>query len=194
MGINRKPKEAGHDIVLGVDPGGNGALALYRPNAAPIPGPPGTDIMITPHKLMVWDMPTRKVQTTKNKFKVELDLRALSDLAKMLVDSYGVQRVVIEKVGGMPGQGSGFTFGWNCGVVHMAFVAHGLVPELVSPGQWKKDAQVPADKKQAVACADATFEEHRDLFRVPHATQKGKFVVRSDRAEAALIAWWGVNC
>lgn len=194
MAIQRNKAKANREIVVGVDPGGKGALALYRPNVAPMPGPPGTDITIQPPKLLVWDMPTREVQVTKNKFKTELDLDALHKLAALLVDSYGAQRVVIEKVGGMPGQGSGFTFGWNCGVVHMAFISCGITPEIVSPGQWKKDAQVPADKKEAVKCADATFPDYVGEFRRPHATQKGKSVVRSDRAEAALLAWWGVNC
>ena len=194
MAIQRNKAKANREIVVGVDPGGKGALALYRPNAVPQPGPPGMDITITPPKLIVWDMPTCEVQVTKNKFKTELDLDALHKLAALLVDSYGAQRVVIEKVGGMPGQGSGFTFGWNCGVVHMAFISCGITPEIVSPGQWKKDAQVPADKKEAVKCADATFPDYVGEFRRPHATQKGKSVVRSDRAEAALLAWWGVNC
>lgn len=195
MAIQRNKAKANRDIVVGVDPGGKGALALYRPNAEPIMPPPGVDGAPVPvPKLIVWDMPTREVQVTKNKFKTELDLDALHKLALLLVGSFGAQRVVIEKVGGMPGQGSGFTFGWNCGVVHMAFVAAGITPEIVSPGQWKKDAQVPADKREAVKCADATFPDYTGEFRRPHATQKGKLVVRSDRAEAALLAWWGVNC
>lgn len=198
MAIQRNKAKAGREIVVGVDPGGKGALALYRPNHEPPPLPPGvtmlTDLTAQSAKLIVWDMPTRDVQVTKNKFKTELDLFALHKLALLLVDSYSAERVVIEKVGGMPGQGSGFTFGWNCGVVHMAFIAAGVVPEIVSPGQWKKDAQVPADKKAAVQCADATFPDYAGEFRRPHATQKGKQVVRPDRAEAALLAWWGVNC
>lgn len=194
MAIQRNKTKAGREIVVGVDPGGKGALALFRPNAAPLPPPPGLDVTPAPMpKLIVWDMPTRDVQVTKNKFKTELDLAGLHKLALLLVDSYGAQRIVIEKVGGMPGQGSGFTFGWNCGVVHMAFISAGITPEIVSPGQWKKDAQVPADKKEAVKCADATFEGYESEFRRPHATQKGKQVVRPDRAEAALLAWWGVH-
>lgn len=199
MAIQRNKAKAGREIVVGVDPGGKGALALYRPNAEPITLQPPAGSGLEPTtmqnpKLIVWDMPTREVQVTKNKFKTELDLDALHKLAALLVDSYGAQRVVIEKVGGMPGQGSGFTFGWNCGVVHMAFISCGITPEIVSPGQWKKDAQVPADKKEAVKCADATFPDYVGEFRRPHATQKGKLVVRPDRAEAALLAWWGVNC
>lgn len=195
MAVKRKTTDTKHDIVVGVDPGGKGALALYRPNAEPLPPPPGLDVQPLPMpKLMVWDMPMREEQTTKNAFKSVLDLTALHKLAALLVDSYGAQRVVIEKVGGMPGQGSGFTFGWNTGVVHMAFIACGVTPEIVSPGTWKKDAQVPADKKLAVNCADATFPDYVSEFRRPHATQKGKLVVRPDRAEAALLAWWGVNC
>lgn len=168
--------------VVGVDPGGKGAFALYRPGFAP-----------ASDGLLVWDMPVKQVQVSRNKFKEVVDLHGIYHLAAFLVDIIGAERVIIEKVGGMPGQGSGFTFGWNCGTVHMAFIAAGLEPEMVMPARWKKDSQVPADKKAALKCADLTFPEHKAKFRVPHKTQKAATVPRPDRAEAALIAHWGAH-
>lgn len=183
--------EAIREMVVGVDPGLHGAIALYRP-AMMLGDKPHPDA------LLVWDMPTREVQASRNKFKTVLDLKGLSDLARTLVGVFGVKRVIIEQVSGMAGQGSGFSFGWNAAAAHMAFVAEGVEPETVTPSTWKKDCDVPADKKQAADCARLTFPDHHEKFRKPHGTKaraaKGVTVPANDRAEAALLAWWGVNC
>lgn len=179
-------------IVVGVDPGLDGAIALYRPGIAPLLSFEGVEVPRP--ELMLWDMPTHTVQAGKGKTKREVDIRELCALAIYLVGVYGAQRVIIEKVSGMPGQGSGFSFGWNTAAVMTAFIAAGAHPEQVTPAMWKKQCDVPADKKLATGCAELTFPNFKHLFHVPHKTsKKGVMVPRHDRSEAALLAWWGVE-
>lgn len=179
-------------IVVGVDPGGKGAFALYRPGFYAPPAPPGMKRAAAP-QLMLWDMPTKKVQVSRNTEKTVVDLFALHALAQLLVGTMGAQRVIIEKVGGMPGQGSGFTFGWNTGIVHMAFIAAGIEPETLAPTRWKNEMKLDKDKNKSVFMADELFPAHVAEFRAPNKAKKGAFVVRKDRAEAALIAYWGAT-
>jgi hypothetical protein len=181
------------EAVVGIDPGLHGALVLYRPNPPAVLLSEGGVVGGTEPHLMVWDIPKAKVQKTLSKAMLEFDKQGIFDLARALVDVYGAQRVIIENVSGRAGQGSGFSFGFGVGLLHMAFVAAGAKPETVTPSVWKRDAKVPADKDKTTACADETFPDYKHLFRVPYKNTPTKIVTRHDRAEAALIAWWGVH-
>ena len=162
--------------VLGIDPGLNGALALYvSPNS------------LSHANLLVWDMPTQQVTVNKSKRR-RVDLHALLGLLDE-IDMYGVTRCYVEQVSGMAGQGSGFDFGFAVGALHMALAAKGFQFELLTPGKWKKDLKVPKDKGEAVVRAKELFPGHHALFHDYTASTRGK--ARPDRAEAAMIALWG---
>jgi crossover junction endodeoxyribonuclease RuvC len=86
----------------------------------------------------------------------------------------------------MPGQGvSGvFAFGKAYGVVIGVLAAHGVPMTFVSPVKWKKALQVPASKDGARARASQLL---------PQAASEWPLVKDSGRAEAALIAYWGIQ-
>lgn len=178
-------------VLVGVDPGLTGAIALYRPGIEAATGFDGKAVV--PMELMVWDMPQRNVIKGRSKKSTpEIDIAALCALAVTIVVAYGAQRVIIEKVSGRPGQGSGFSFGWNTAAVAAAFIAAGMTPDWVTPAMWKRSIGVPDDKRLATQCAELTFPAYKNLFHVPHKTsKKGVTVARHDRSEAALLAFWG---
>lgn len=155
----------------GIDPGATGAVALYDEAAG---------------RLLVVDMPAIVEEVGKSKRR-RVDPVGLGDLLDMARDVYGVEDWLVEQVGGMPGQGSGFQFGFGAGLIHMGLVDRGARFRKVTPGMWKKQLGVPKDKREAAARADVLFPAHRAQFRNDRGT------VRPDRAEAALLAMWGVR-
>jgi crossover junction endodeoxyribonuclease RuvC len=101
-------------LVLGIDPGLSGALALLGPNG-----------------LTVLDMPTHAL-TRGGKMKRDLDLIELS----RLIDAAGpIAHAFVEQVGAMPGQGvsSVFAFGKVYGAALGILAAHFIPLTLVSP-------------------------------------------------------------
>lgn len=172
-------------FIAGIDPGINGAVAVYD-----------TD---TRRLISVEDMPTW-VQVINKKKRKRIDPIALKDMFDTLM-LLGVDLVVIEAVGGRPKQGAaaGFQFGHVVGMIYMALIYSKLMVETVPPTQWKKLLKVPgkaggkdktnAEKKLAeqaiMARANELFPHDRDSFRTP----RGAY--RMDRAEAAMLAKFG---
>jgi len=162
-------------LVLGIDPGLTGALALYA----------GGDTLI------VHDMPTQVV-----KKKTRLDLEVLDACFRSLAAEWHVDRVYVERVGAMPKQGvaGSFQFGFVAGALHALVVTHFGASKcrLVTPHQWKFavgiHANPEADKKARKAMSRARAIEllpsHAHLF----ARTKD-----DGRAEAALIALYGAQ-
>lgn len=167
--------------VIGVDPGGTGALAHYD---------------ITSNTLDVEDMPTWNMAIKNGKTRRRIDGTALLDyfeVKKMM----GVQLVMIEAVGGRPRQSasSGYVFGFGVGLVYMACIATRLPIETVPPQTWKKMMRVPGKSRgekegktpkqiegMIVQRADELFPNYSSLWRGP----RGGY--RLDRAEAAILA------
>lgn len=163
--------------VLGIDPGGNGAFAVYSPE--------------TQRVVSVEDMPVWYQAVGKRKRK-RIDAIALAEM----FDTYammGVEAVIMEAVGGRTGQGAaaGFVFGYGVGMIYMACLYSKLVLETIPPATWKKIMNVPgkskADDSAIIARADELFPHDRHLFRGP---MGGKKV---DRAEACMIAKFGAE-
>lgn len=168
--------------VIGVDPGGSGALAHYD---------------ISANTLDVEDMPCWNMAVGK-KVRKRIDGVALLEyfeLKKMM----GVQLVMIEAVGGRPKQSasSGYVFGFGVGLIYMACIATRLPIETVPPQTWKKLMRVPGKGKKAaeksgktpkqiegmiVQRADELFPNYSGEWRGP----RGGY--RLDRAEAAILA------
>lgn len=164
--------------VIGVDPGVNGALALYDYRT-------GT--------LTVSDMPSWSVQVGRTmRTRVDpIELLEYFELAKVM----GVELAVIEAVGGRPKQSSGFAFGYSVGLVHMAAVAARVPVETVPPQTWKKLMRVPGkkgvEKKQN---EEAVMQRACEIFPDARPQFFGKLGgKRMDRAEAALLAKYAAD-
>lgn len=159
-------------LVIGIDPGLTGALALYNP---------ATDA------LDVRDMPTLVLPKAGGGKRTELDLYALA----RILDEWAPQKVraFIEQVGPTPQMGvtSSFSFGGSFWAARMACAAHFIPIEMVSPQSWKRSLQVKggAGKTDAVrARASALLPAHNKFWT--RAKDDG-------RAEAALIALFGAR-
>lgn len=151
-------------LILGIDPGLSGALALYNTATG---------------SLVIDDMPTFSL-TRGGKAKRDVNV---SELAR-IIDSGRPARAFLERVGAMPGQGvsSVFKFGEAFGIVRgcLAFVP----TELVAPTVWRKAVGIKtgAGKDTSRARATALFPRYANQFAR----------VKDDgRAEAALIAYYG---
>ncbi len=175
--------------VVGIDPGVLGAFAFYTP---PVPLPPGfTWATEKPTPLLLaWDMPVNVV-TVGGKPRKRIDRLGLGELIDNIIMLYDPQKWVVEKVGGLPGQSasSGFEFGYTVGCIEQALSDRKIAFVPSRPADWKKDLKAPKDKTACVAKCDDLWPHARDLFRDTSKSAKG--AVRPDRAEAALLAYWG---
>ena len=158
--------------IIGIDPGVNGAIALYDPLA-----------MIC----HVYDMPTIWIQlSTKRKGKIQrrkrLNYQRLTDLLQALMQS-GADHAWIEKVGPMPRDGAvgAFTFGEAYGAVKGACSALNLNTYEVRPQVWKAHFDLIGEEK------DLSRNRAIDLFGADD------YLLKKDhnKAEAALIACYG---
>lgn len=157
--------------VLGIDPGLSGALAFYDP------------IMET---LETSEMPTLLAgsKTKAGKNKRILDVNQLAQMIDF--HSTSIKKVVIERVGAMPGQGvsSMFNFGMTFGIIKGIVAANFLPVEFVEPRAWKSKLRVPAAKDGARLKASEFFPKFSDQWC------KVKW---DGRAEAAMIAYYGAR-
>ena len=149
-------------IVLGVDPGAHGAMALYSPRSRPnIIDMPGT-------------MDGRSVCS------------ALADLLAH-TPTRPLIKAVVEKVTSRPRQAGAFSFGFYTGLVHGALASQSIPIVMVTPQEWKRALGLafrpqetgPENKSRSRALATQLFPEMREVFK--RAKDDG-------RAEALLIA------
>jgi len=158
---------------IGVDPGLSGAIAAYCPDN---------------ENLIYFATPTLEI-TRNGKKKRAFDHQELARKMDEIVDLIGannIKRVVIEKVGAMPGQGvsSMFSFGTSYGAVVQAIADHFLRIEHVTPQVWKKAMKVTADKDSSRARASQLLPRHCGAWSR----------VKDDGvAEATLMALYGAS-
>lgn len=128
-------------LILGVDPGRKGALALVAPDGALI------DVV---------DMPDATGSALG------------AHLADFLDDHapHTIGCAWVEKVHAMPGQGvtSMFNFGANYGGICTLLGGLRIRVEVVSPNRWKKAMGVTADKRSSRDLAAARWPEHAARF------------------------------
>lgn len=159
---------------VGVDPGINGALALYDQNLG---------------MLDLRDMPSF-MQTVNKKKRARVDAVSLLEYMTW-AKTMGADLVIIEAVGGRPKQSasSAFVFGYTVGLIMMAAISARLPIETVAPQAWKKLLRVPggkeADDEAIMVRADDMMPEYRNMWRGPQGGRK------LDRAEAAMLAYYG---
>ena len=152
-------------VIAGLDPGEHGAIAFIDPEE---------------HTLELFDMPSFQIKPGQKKKKV-IDHVGVADSfrEKTIITAY------IEEVNAMPHQGvvSMFTLGRNFGTLFG--VAGGLqIPVTqVRPAVWKKNLKVPADKDAA---------RYRASQLMPRCSSAWKKKDQDGRAEAALIALYGL--
>ncbi len=155
-------------MIVGVDPGKSGAIALIGDDGALIE---------------VADMPVvGKIISGRMLWHVLAAWRFNSD--ELDVDLFAGKAVaVIEDVHAMPKQGvsSVFSFGRALGLAEGVLAAEGWSMRYVSPARWKKDMHLSADKGESRRRAIELWPNSAELFAR----------VKDDgRAEAALIAVW----
>lgn len=155
-------------IVIGIDPGLSGAIAVLPPDAGQAIG--------------VFDMPT--VAYSKTGFvKNVMDVNALASLLRPFRTADVA--VFMERVNAFPGQGVGSMFSLGMSFWGAAGVVAGLgmALHLVPPQQWKAHFKLNKDKDLARGLA-ARLYPGVDLTRKKD----------HGRAEALLIARYGKEC
>lgn len=152
-------------MILGVDPGLNGALAFFEVSAG---------------RIEIVDMPTIAAGTKSKRVVDEAALASCIDANRPLL-----QHAFVERVGAMPGQGvtSMFSFGRSYGVLLGVLAAFRVPVTTVQPQRWKAALSVPAAKDGARARASQLMPAFSRLWPL---------VKHDGRAEAALIAYYGV--
>ncbi len=158
---------SGLEIILGIDPGLDGALAFMGPG----------------QNVTVHDIPTHRLKRG-GKAKREVDL---TELARILdAGASTIAHVFLEQAGAMPGQGvtSMFAYGKVYGSILGIVAANFLPLTLVQPRRWKKAMGVPKAKDGARARASQLL---------PRAAGQWPLVKHDGRAEAALIALYGAR-
>jgi len=153
-------------IVLGIDPGLSGALALYNTSEGSVE---------------IIDMPVLEI-VRNGKKKREVSAQAL---ANQLVGR-NVTAAFLERVNAMAGQGvtSVFSFGRSSGIVEGVLAAYDIPTTLVTPQAWQKAVGQRAGKDGSRERAMQLFPAQADLF------QRKKDDGRSD---AVLIAYYGAK-
>ena len=151
--------------IVGVDPGFTGAIAHLDPGS--------------------WDLKVYDIPTTGNlKGRIVMNHRQVAELLR----PPEVERCIgiLERVGCMPGQGisSAFRFGSCAGALEMAMVGHSYEFFDPSPATWKRHFKLSSDKDASRGLASQRFPAQSHLF-----SRKKD----DGRAEAALLALWGVE-
>ncbi len=129
-------------MILGLDPGASGALALLSDTGA---------------LLEIADTPNVKVN---GKTRISAPL-----LAK-LIRAWSPTRAVVELVGAMPGQGvsSTFAFGYSAGMLEGVLAMGGVPVTFVRPADWKRAMHVTADKGSSRLMAQRLWPNHAGHF------------------------------
>lgn len=153
-------------MICGIDPGLSGALAFFDADHGVL------DII---------DMPVVAI-TRNGKAKRELN----APMVSALIRARKFDRAVLERVGPMKGQGvsSMYQFGRGVGTIEGVLAALQIPVDYVTPQTWQKAVNMRAGKDGARARAAEIFPAYAHLFA--RAKDDG-------RADAALIAWWGVT-
>lgn len=156
-------------FTLGIDPGQNGALVIYHPDAK---------------HLILLDMPTIEVRVAKTT-KRRVDLYQLGNWLD--IHRSMCRGAIIEEVTSSPQMGvaSAFSFGFSAGAVQAAVAANAIPIRMVRPQEWKSKFGLLRQDKDAsrlVASRIAPqFAHHWPLKK------------HDGRAEAFLLAYYGAK-
>ena len=150
-------------IIIGVDPGINGAISIVENKKI----------------LEVYDTPTM-IDGKKN--KRQINSAQVSNIFKERLKLNKEVIVVVEQVNAMPGQGvtSMFNFGQSFGVIKGICAALKLPIHFVRPAKWKKHFNLIKTNKDA--SRTKVIESHPEISSKLHRKKD------SNRADAILIA------
>lgn len=161
-------------LILGVDPGANGALAFYSPS-------PNTHPHQAPANLTITDIPSTFVKLN-GKQSLRIDIASLSQI----IDTYSksITFAVVEDVHSSPmmGVASSFNFGFSAGIIQGILAANFIPIKKIRPAAWKKELNLTHDKNATRKRASEIWPQFKHLW--PLAKHDG-------RAEAALLALLG---
>lgn len=160
--------------ILGIDPGLSGALAVVSPTTD------GRQIRL----IEVIDVPI-----TGEDAQREVDASVLT-----FVQKHRLKAAYIERAQAMPDQGasSGFIYGKVCGALSLA-VRGCLVPLVrVESQHWKRANGLPPSGGDAVNVVKERSRQ-RALQIFPEGASAFARSMDHNRAEAALIAWYGAR-
>jgi len=151
--------------TLGIDCGLNGAIAVLEDGKL----------------VAVHDMPTLTVDINK-KTKRQVS----PNLLAVVIESIKPDFAIVERPAARPGQGvtAMFGFGRSLGVVEGVLAGLSVPVTYVAPATWTKAMGKAAGK-------DASRQRAIELF--PAMSEQFKRVKDDGRAEAALIAMWGIR-
>lgn len=155
-------------MILGIDPGLNGALAFYEPMF---------------DELEIVDMPTVEYKIGKRNHR-QIDAHKLAHIIAKRDQKGELDLAYLEFVSASPQMGvtSAFNFGKGYGVVIGVLAGQGVPYTPVRPSVWKPSMNCPADKAAARLRASELMPQFAHLW--PLAKHDG-------RAEATLIARYG---
>jgi len=150
---------------LGIDVGNNGAISLI------------VDGVLE----RVEDMPIVEIKRGKTT-KRQVSAQALVGIIKEMNPTHAA----VEKVGSMPNQGvsSTFAFGRSAGVIEGVLAALQIPVSYVQPAVWARTMNKGYGKDASRHRAMELFPDKQDWF---------KLVKHDGRAEAVLIAMWGLK-
>ena len=151
--------------VIGIDCGLSGAIACLE----------GGNLV------EIYDMPTMVIESNK-KAKRQVSAHMLADIIGKIQPNIAY----VEKPASRPGQSvvAMFGFGRSLGVVEGVLAALNISVTYVAPATWTRAMGKPQGK-------DAS--RHRAMELYPDHQQRFKRVMDDGRAEAALIATWGIR-
>ena len=157
-------------FVIGIDPGINGAIAIFENGQLDT----------------ILDMPTLKIASGKTMKSHISAIGLVRILETWTLVSDGQAHIVIEKVGAMPGQGvtSMFNFGRSAGIIEGVVAALQRPYTYVTPAAWTKAVGRAAGKDASRMRAMELFPSKAELFK--RAKDDG-------RADAALLAYWYIT-
>ena len=127
------------DYVLGIDPGTNGALALYN----------ATDGLVS----NIWRIPNQEVILTNKKKTKRINIPELWKLYNLIynnvINENGTLYIHIEKVQafGKESAPAAFNFGYAAAIPAALSHALGIVPTLIHPSIWKRNIGLQASEK-----------------------------------------------
>lgn len=152
-------------MILGIDPGLDGALALLSPNGV----------------YQIADMPTHEITVNKKKRRI-VDSYSLARWVELYRDA--IASAVLEDVGVRPGEGAvgAFKFGRCMGVVEGVIAANAIPLRYVVPAKWKAALGVSGDKTESRRAASQLF---------PAAVHYWPLKKHDGRAESVLLAVYG---
>lgn len=151
------------DLILGLDPGLDGALALVD--------------LLSGDLVEVWDVPTLQLKN-----KRELDAYRLANLIDEQASR--IEEAWIERVWPFPGEANtlSFQFGMVAGLIRGVVCANFIPLHDVPPASWKRAMGVTGDKDESRQAAS---------IRWPRGAERWPAKKHHGRAEAALIAAYG---